>query len=525
MGRSVRLAVQASVSSALLLALLTPGCSPSAPNPGKSSRKDEGGFGAGKPPRPRPGLSLNDPRAFQGFTLLVPMTSTKTYLLDMQGKVVRMWQSDCYPALGAALLHNGHLLRSGTLDMDKRPFGGAGAGGRVQEFTWDGDLVWDYTFANASQLPHHDLTKLPNGNVLLVVWENKTSKDAVAAGCRPDGLEGGHLRADCLIEIKPTGKTTGQVVWEWHVWDHLIQDHDKTRANYGDVAAHPELVDINYSDLATTPLLAKKDGVDKLASIGYLRPDPGGSRPPGRGWTHINSVAYHLELDQIALSVHGFSEIWIIDHSTTTAEAAGHRGGRSGKGGDLLYRWGNPRAYRAGSAKDQQLFAQHDAHWIPRGLPGEGHLLVFNNGGGRPAGDFSSVDETVPPVDAKGRYERRPGVAYGPKEPVWSYTAPRKADLYSELLSSAQRLGNGDTLICSGMDGRIFEVTPKGEIVWEYRTPVHTGPAPTRAPWAGPGRSRAPSSSSVFRATRYAPDHPGLVGKDLTPGKTVLELR
>ena len=67
----------------------------------------------------------------------------------------------------------------------------------------------------------------------------------------------------------------------------------------------------------------------------------------------MNSVAYHPELDQIVLSVLGFSEIWIIDHGTTTAEAAGHTGGRSGKGGDLLYRWGNPRAYRAGSAVDQ----------------------------------------------------------------------------------------------------------------------------------------------------------------------------
>ncbi|MGC8644373.1 MAG: hypothetical protein ACP5XB_31305, partial [Isosphaeraceae bacterium] len=60
------------------------------------------------------------------------------------------------------------------------------------------------------------------------------------------------------------------------------------------------------------------------------------------------------ELDQILLSVHSFSEIWIIDHGTTTAEAATHKGGRSGKGGDLLYRWGNPQAYRAGTAADQQ---------------------------------------------------------------------------------------------------------------------------------------------------------------------------
>jgi hypothetical protein len=82
----------------------------------------------------------------------------------------------------------------------------------------------------------------------------------------------------------------------------------------------------------------------------------------------VNSVSYNAKLDQILISVRSFNEFWIIDHSVTTKEAAGHTGGRSGKGGDLLYRWGNPSAYRAGKTSDQKLFAQHDAHWIPEGL-------------------------------------------------------------------------------------------------------------------------------------------------------------
>src|SRR5262245_23696105 len=353
------------------------------------------------------------------------MTSSRTYLIDMDGHIVRTWESRCYPALSAYLQENGHLLRTGTVDMDKRPFGGPGAGGRIQEFTWEGELVWDFTFVNAKQLPHHDITKLPNGNVLMIVWESKTSQETTEAGRKPQPTDRGPFRLDCIIEVKPTGKTTGVIVWEWHAWDHLIQDNDRSKANYGDVAAHPERIDVNFgAGEGLAPLMGQPDGLDKLRSIGYLHSTPGGSRPPNPGWTHMNSVAYHPELDQIVLSVLGFSEIWIIDHGTTTAEAAGHTGGRSRKGGDLLYRWGNPRAYRAGSAVDQQLFSQHAADWITPGLPGAGHLLLFNNGAGRRVANFSSVDELIPPVDAQGRYDYKPGMAYGPAKPVWSYSAP-----------------------------------------------------------------------------------------------------
>jgi hypothetical protein len=506
---------------ALPVALVTPGCARSARESADPQQGDNSG-GSSKEVSDKVGLHINKPGAFQGYTLLQPMTSARTYLLDMQGNVVRMWQSDCYPALSAYLLDNGHLLRTGTIAMDKRPFGGAGAGGRIQEFTWDGEVVWDFIYSNDKQLPHHDVARLPNGNVLLIVWENKTAREAIAAG-RKQRNDVGQLRPDCVLEIKPTGKTTGKVVWEWHVWDHLIQDHDSSEANFGDVSAHPERIDVNFgAGEGLAPLLAKKDGADKLRSIGYLRSSPRG-RAPNPGWTHINSVAYNPDLDQIILSVLGFSEIWIIDHGTSAAEAAGHKGGKSGKGGDLLYRWGNPRAYRAGTVKDQRLFSQHAAHWIPRGLPGEGHLLNFNNGVRRPGGNFSTVDEIAVPGDSKGRYDYRPGAAHGPQDPVWSYRAPIKTDLYSELLSSAQRLPNGNTLICSGMNGRLFEVTGQGDVVWEYFTPPHAGPPVIGLPPVKGGS--APKSTSVFRASRYAPSYPGLVGKDLTPWAAVEKLQ
>jgi hypothetical protein len=431
------------------------------------------------------GLSINDPRALPGYTLFSPFASPNTYLLDMQGRVVRTWQSDCSPALSGFLLDNGHLLRPGSIGGDANIFGpGPGVGGRIQEFTWEGELVWDFKFYNARQLPHHDMTRLPNGNLLLIVWDRKTTEEALAAGRRPEMTGDKHLLPDSLVEIKPTGKTTGEVVWEWRLWDHLVQDFDKTKANYGNVAQHPELVNLNY-------------GEDELPSAtAKANPTTGPNPPPNRpvrvdpDYTHFNGVAYNPDLDQISVSVWKFSEFWIIDHSTTTAEAASHKGGRSGKGGDLLYRWGNPRAYRAGTKADRKLFSQHNAHWIPRGLPGAGHLLVFNNGPDRSDGNYSSVDELEMPADTQGRYTCKPGSAYEPARPVWNYTAPKKTDFYSWFISGAQRLANGNTLICAGAYGTFFEVTPEKEIVWKYVNPVKFGSSPS--PSHQPGHILSP---------------------------------
>jgi hypothetical protein len=449
---------------------------PTVPDKSKSAKIKDG---AAKKAEPKAtaaklGLLLNDSRALQGFTLLAPMDSTNTYLLDMEGKVVHTWKSDCVPALCPLLLDNGHLLRPGSIGMDCLVFGpGPGVGGRIQEFTWEGKLVWDFKFYNPRQLPHHDITRLPNGNVLLIVSDRKTAEEAIAAGRRPEMTGDKHLIPDSLVEIKPTGPTSGEVVWEWHLWDHLVQDFDKTKPNYGNVREHPELVNINFGEDDLKPPAPAKAGPDKPQPAGNAAAQPTPPRTPrvNPDWTHFNGVAYNAELDQIIVSVYAFNEFWILDHSTTTAEAASHSGGRSGKGGDLLYRWGNPHAYRAGTKADQKLFHQHNVHWIAKGLPGEGHLLLFNNGSGRRGENYSSVEELVLPVDSQGRYVCKPGEAYGPDKPVWSYTAPKKTDFYSSFISGTQRLPNGNTLICSGASGTIFEVTPTKEIVWKYVNP------------------------------------------------------
>jgi hypothetical protein len=408
----------------------------------------------------------NGASPFDGYTLFAPMRATTTYLINNGGEVVHTWASDYRPRMSAFLLENGNLVRTAQLGGNPT-FDAGGAGGRVEEIDWDGTIVWDFEYSSSLHLLHHDIEPLPNGNVLMIAWEWKSAAEAIAAGRNP-GLVTDELWPDHIIEVEPTGASGGNIVWEWHVWDHLIQDYDSTKENYGIVADHPGLIDINFSE----------------------RVD----------WNHINSVDYNQGFDQIILSVHAFSEIWVIDHSTTTEEAAGHAGGNSGKGGDILYRWGNPQAYRAGGEADRKFFRQHDAGWIESGLPGEGNILVFNNGPGRPGGDYSSVDEFVPPVDSNGTYYLAPDSAYGPENQIWTYTAENPGDFFALNLGGAQRLPDGNTLICDGPHGIFFEVTPEGDIVWEY---VNLFPNP--------------NGNNTFRVLRYAPDYPGL--EDLFPNQ------
>ena len=433
------------------------------------------------------GLLTGSDMACEGYTLFAPMRSTTTYLIDNSGEVVHTWESEYNPGDSVYLLENGNILRAGNPGQQAgRTFGTGGAGGIVHEIAWDGTVVWEFQYADDQHRAHHDIEPMPNGNVLIIAWEYKTAEEAVAAGRDPASLTAGALWPDHIIEVQPTGEGGGDIVWEWHVWDHLIQDYDAARDNYGNVADHPELIDINYSS-------------------------PGPPNPDSADFTHINSVDYNQELDQVLLSVPRYFEIWVIDHSTTTEEAAGHTGGNSGKGGDLLYRWGNPRTYGAGGEPDRKFFAQHYANWIEPGLPGEGDILLFNNNHRSPEGMYSSVDQVSPPVDDSGDYYLEAGSAYGPAQQTWTYTADPPTDFFSHNISGAQRLPNGNTLICSGANGTFFEVTPQGEVVWEYVNPyVEDGELPQGEPVP---ESQKGSMNCVFTATRYGPDYAGLVGR------------
>ena len=305
--RMTHLATRVGAAAAMAMMLLALGVVRSGVAAGASQDGDrsprgkagpDGGKGeAGKkeaPPQAKVklGLSINEPGALRGYTLLNPMNKKTTYLIDREGRVVRTWESEHNSMHAAHLLENGHLFRVAVFEGGERAFGGGpGSAGRIQEFDWDGKLVWDYQFHNDKQYFHHDAAKLPNGNVLMVVWDKKTADEAIAAG-RKKELVSDYVLPDSIVEVKPTGKTTGEVVWEWHLWDHLVQDHDATRANYGDVASHPERVDINFVEdpmggprpLGPPGPVARKAGPDrdptkdamkkaeaeKLKTIGYV---------------------------------------------------------------------------------------------------------------------------------------------------------------------------------------------------------------------------------------------------------------
>lgn len=293
------------------------------------------------------------------------------------------------------------------------------------------------------------------------------------------------------------------------------------------MAAHPELLDIDPPGFWMDRMSAEE--MEQLEALGYLGADDKEkqSKPNRRGgsadWLHMNSIAYNPHHDLIALSTLGNNELWILDHSTTTEEAKGHTAGRYGKGGDFLYRWGNPLAYRLGTESDQRLFAQHDVHWIPEGRPGAGDLLVFNNGRGRPDGTYSSVVLIALPFSADSGFHREEGEAWGPAEPVWEYTAPNKKDFNSFFISGAQRQPNGNTLICAGSSGTFFEVTPEGEEVWRYLNAANPPPSKKADEKSGRRGRNSFLRNTVYRVYRYAHDYPAFAGRDLTAGAVLID--
>lgn len=398
--------------------------------------------------------SYTHAQIFDGYALYNEQNSNTAYLIDANGNIAHRWNCPTRGNYAVLMKDNGNIVR-GAVNTSNQ-LNGAAVGGMLQEFDSLANVVWEFEYSTADYVSHHDITLLPNGNVLMIAWEVKSRDSLEARGYTGTSNS---LYPTHIIEVQQNG-TGGQVVWEWHIWDHLIQDVDPTKLNYGVVGDHPELMDINV------PSTARGGG-------------PGGG---GGDWFHVNGIDYNAELDQIAFTSRYMREIFIIDHSTTTAEAASHSGGNAGKGGDFLFRWGNPSNYDATGAR-QIPAAVHDVRWIDSSANHQygGYLQYFNNEGG--AGGSSTVDAFLPPRTADGyNYAYVQGVGY---EPVLSHQFRHDCRDDADGQSASNRLPNGNVFVNLSR-GYMYEVDMNDNLVWQY----NAGPA---------------------KAFRYTCDYPGII--------------
>ena len=427
------------------------------------------------------GTILNSTASYNAYTLFT--VSKETYLINNCGQVINKWSSDYNSGKSVYLLENGNLLRA-SAGPNPGNIAIPGIGGRIEIFDWEGNVLWQYVYSNLNASQHHDIYPMPNGNILVLAASILTDVAAIQLGRNPSNLASNQLYNEHILEIEPQGSDEVNVIWRWDFKDHLTQDFDSTKENFGVISENAQLMDINF--------LGESNG--------------------NANWMHINSVQYNENLNQIILGSKTLSEFYIIDHSTTTEEAASHSGGIYGKGGDLLYRWGNPGAYGQGDDNDQKLFGQHNPHWIPNGLLDEGKIILFNNGVHRST-PYSEVNIITPPTSEPGVYIKNANISFGPENPDYTYTAANTTDFYSPILSSAQRLPNNNILICEGTSGRFFEIDSNNITVWEYINPISSGTILTQG--------ETPVSNKVFRAKKYALNYAGFANKDLTPGDPI----
>jgi hypothetical protein len=359
--------------------------------------------------------SFNKNLIDDNYVLVNDAGNNFVYLMDKNAKVLNQWNlnggdlgNDCF------LLENGQLLAMVESDDPKLLLGGFG--GKIELLQNDGTVDWSFVHSTDDYIIHHDAEMLPNGNILIMTWERRTKEEAIENGYKLDV----ELFPDGLIEVNPN---TDEIVWEWRVWDHIVQDHDESKANFGAIETNPQLIDINYN---------QNDNGDI---------------------THANGIAYDAAKDVIYISANFYSEVWVIDHSTNTQEARSHSGGNYGKGGDLIYRFGNPSAYK--NPNGQRLF--NNNHY-PNLLEGEdiGKMLIFSNGAELKQ---STVYELQLPNEFSVDITKD-------NEPLvnWSFT---DSELYSAKVSGAEKLPNGNVLITEG-DYGIWEVTQEKEVVWKF---------------------------------------------------------
>ncbi|WCO02167.1 aryl-sulfate sulfotransferase [Psychroserpens ponticola] len=353
------------------------------------------------------------------LVLAIENGGNTSYLLNKQGQRLHQWDFDTNLGNDLELLPDGNLIGMFKVFGPDISFGGSG--GTIKILNSNSGVEWQYTYASNNYIAHHDVELLPNGNVLFIAWERVYGLVAQTNGVNVAD----DIFPETLVEVNPT---TNQIVWKWNSFDHIIQDFDANDLNFGSINENPQRIDINYNSSA--------NGGDIM---------------------HANGIDYDETNDIIYLSVNNYSEIWVIDHSTTTIEAASNTGGNYNKGGDLVYRFGNPEAYN--SIGNRLFYNNHFPNLIEKDVPGKDNMLVFVNKDNNL--EQSAVYELELPVP----FNLLPNTNNEPNI-VWEFTDPT---MYSRIISGAVRLKNGNTLICDGAYG-FWEITQDGVIAWKYNS-------------------------------------------------------
>ena len=374
------------------------------------------------------GVTIYEPeRAFNCYVLF-DGRDDRAHLIDMNGNEVKVWGYTGFPAE----MIDPQLVGGEKGHMFLQEEGPQLAARCLAEFDWEGRVVWRWgdKAPGGSANANHDQCRLANGNTLLL-----SKLKHVVAGMSDDAVVD-----EVIYEVTPEG----DIVWEWKSLEHLDE--------FGFTPEGREIIKSGF----TSSFPADLSGVLHLNDLEAL-----GSNK----WYDSGDERFHP--DNLIIDSREGNFTAIIEKRT----------------GKVIWRIGpqypgmteSPylRAFNREIPRPVDVISgQHDAHMIAKDLPGAGNILIFDNQG--PAGYppailYMWLGSRVIEIDPVR------------KEIVWQYTAEDSGAplwaFFSSFISSARRLPNGNTLICEGMNGRIFQVTAEGDIVWEYVSP-HVGTMP-----------------------------------------------
>lgn len=398
------------------------------------------------------GVTIYNPeKAWGGYTLM-PILGAGAVLIDMNGNVVKYWKD--LQGFPNKLLPGGQVL--GHLGVRDTAHGYQDQTDLAQ-VDWEGNVIWKFDRKEYVEDPgnepqwmarqHHDYQREGNpvgyyvpemepktdgGNTLILCHETLYNKK----------ISDKRLLDDCFIEVD----YEGNIVWEWHANEHFNE--------------------FGFSEAAKNALFRNPNMHKNGGGMG--------------DWMHINSMSVlgpNKWYDQGDERFHPDNIIWDARESNISAII-------SKETGKVVWKMGPDFRDTKELRKIGQIIGQHHVHMVPQGLPGEGNILIFDNGGWAGYGDptRTSKDGTKSDLRDSSRVLEINPVTL---EIIWEVNgkdlSPERGHsvienyrFYSPLVSSAQRLPNGNTLITEGVGSRLIEVTPEKEIVWEFIAPFET---------------------------------------------------